>query len=80
MIYSHEPTLICSNDNDKFTLKVNSLSSIKGTSGYGNNALNYPVGLITADEVALAGSVYNVMNSKYYLYTANSLWTLTPSD
>ncbi len=62
----------------KVTLKVNGLSKINGTSGYGNNALNYPVGLITADEVALAGSVYNVMNSKYYLYTANSLWTLTP--
>ena len=55
MIYSHEPTLICSNDNDKFTLKVNSLSSIKGTSGYGNNTLNYPGGLMTIDEIVLAG-------------------------
>ena len=73
----YQPSLICLNNSDKFTLKINGLSKINGTSGYGNNALNYPVGLITADEAALAGSVYNVMNSKYYLYTTNSLWTLT---
>ena len=55
MLTSHEPTLICQNNNDKFTLKVDSLSSIKGTSGYGNNTLNYPVGLMTIDEIVLAG-------------------------
>ena len=79
MIYSHEPTLICQNENDKFTLKVNSLSSIKGTSGYGNNALNYPVGLMTTDEAVLAGGLYNTMNSKYYLNNNTYNWTLSPS-
>ena len=79
MITSHEPTLICKNNNDKFTLKTNALSSIKGTSGYGNNALNYPVGLMTADEVVLAGGMYNVMNSKYYLYNGHYNWTSSPS-
>ena len=73
-----QPTVICLNNSDKFTLKVNGLSKINGTINYGNNNLNYPVGLVTADEVALAGGVYGVMNSKYYLYTADPLWTLTP--
>ena len=79
MLTSHEPTLICQNENDKFALKVNSLSSIKGTSGYGNNALNYPVGLMTTDEAVLAGGLYNTMNSKYYLNNNNYNWTLSPS-
>ena len=79
MITSHEPTLICKNNNDKFTLKTNALSSIKGTNGYGNNALNYPVGLMTADEVVLAGGMYNVMNSKYYLYNGQFNWTASAS-
>ena len=79
VIYSHKPSLICQNNNDKFTLKENSISTIKGTSGYGNNALNYPVGLITIDEVLLAGSVYDIMNSKNYLYNEYYYWTLSPS-
>ena len=79
MLTSHEPTLICQNENDKFTLKVNSLSSIKGTSGYGNNTLNYPVGLMTTDEAVLAGGLYSTMNSKYYLNNNNYNWTLSPS-
>ena len=79
MITSHEPTLICKNNNDKFTLKTNALSNIKETNGYGNNALNYPVGLMTADEVVLAGGRYDVMNSKYYLYNGHYNWTSSPS-
>ena len=79
MLTSHEPTLICENANDKFTLKVDGLSSIKGTSGYGNNVLNYPVGLITVDEMVLAGGLYNVMNSKYYLNNNGYFWTSSPS-
>ncbi len=78
MITSHEPTLVCKNNNDKFTLKTNALSNIKGTNGYGNNALNYPVGLMTADEVVLAGGMYNVMNIKYYLYNNVTTWTMSP--
>ena len=80
MLTSHEPTLICENTNDKFTLKVDGLSSIKGTSGYGNNVLNYPVGLITVDEMVLAGGLYNVMNSKYYLNNNGYFWTSSPSN
>lgn len=73
------PSLLCENKNDKFTLKVDSLSTIKGMNNYGNNALNYPVGLITIDEVMLAGGVYNMMNSKYYMYIGSNQWTLSPT-
>ena len=48
-------------------------------SGQGNQALTYPIGLITADEVAMAGGVYNSSNanSSYYLYTVNDYWTMS---
>ena len=46
--------------------------------------LDYPVGLILADEVALAGGrgYYNGTyspNSNYYLYNGKYYWTLSPS-
>ena len=37
------------------------------------------IGLITADEVMLAGGVGETENSSYYLYTGNIYWTITPS-
>ncbi|MBQ3142052.1 MAG: hypothetical protein IJB82_00930, partial [Bacilli bacterium] len=40
--------------------------------------LTYPVGLLTADEVAYAGGVYNKPNSSYYLYTREMYWTMSP--
>ena len=39
------------------------------TASIGNKALTYPIGLITADEVSLAGGVYGTDNKSYYLYT-----------
>ena len=42
--------------------------------------ITYPVGLLTADEVAYAGGVYNKSNSSYYLYTAQTYWTMSPSN
>ncbi len=38
------------------------------------------VGLISADEVALAGGVYDVNNTSYYLYNGESFFTATPSN
>ena len=46
----------------------------------GNNALNYPVGLITLDEYAFAGGVRGLMNYKNYLNNSISFWTLTPAS
>ena len=37
------------------------------------------VGIITADEVEMAGG-NNANNTSYYLYNGNSYWTMTPSD
>ena len=33
---------------------------------------------MTADEVVLAGGMYNVMNIKYYLYNNVTTWTMSP--
>ena len=46
----------------------------------GNKALTYPVGLITADEVAFAGGKGCANNSSYYLYTNQVYWSLSPHD
>jgi len=51
-----------------------------GTSNKGNKALTVPIGLITADEVAYAGGVYNTNNTSYYLYTGQRYWTISPSS
>ena len=61
------PSLKCSQENDRF--KVSSESA----------KLNYPVGLILADEVALAGGKSGLANSNYYLYNGKYFWTLSPS-
>ena len=62
------PILTCPTSGDKFTV---------GTSN-GNGALTYPVGLITADEVAMAGGKYMTVNSSYYLYTNKNYWLGSP--
>ena len=61
------PSLKCTQDNDKF--KVSNA----------NAKLDYPISLITADEAAMAGGVYNTANSNYYLYNGQYFWTLSPS-
>ena len=61
------PSLKCSQDNDKFTLTNESAK------------LNYPVSLITVDEVVMAGGVLSIANSNYYLYNGQYTWTLSPS-
>ena len=63
------PKLTCTTDSDKFTLK---------TSSIGNKTLDYPVGLITMDEVSMAGGVYGTDNSSYYLYTNQVYWSGSP--
>ena len=63
------PTLVCKNGNDKFTVSSNK----------GNGALTYPVGLITADEIAYAGGVVGTSNSSFYLYNGEDSWSLSPS-
>ncbi len=62
------PTLMC-DIADSF-----SVSNTKG-----NGDLDYSVGLITADEVNMAGGINGSVNSLYYLYTGNTYWTMSPS-
>ncbi len=67
-----KPSLKCGQNNDKFKMSNESAK------------LDYPVGLILADEVALAGgrAYYNgdySPNSNYYLYNGKYYWTLSPS-
>ena len=61
------PSLKCVQDNDK--LKVANASA----------KLDYPVALITADEVAMAGGLMNHENNKFYLYNGISYYTMSPT-
>jgi len=61
---------VCREQNDRYTLPKNEK---------GNGALTYPVGLLTADEVVLAGGVFGTSNSTYYLYTSQYFWSLSPN-
>ena len=61
------PSLKCSQENDKF--RVSST----------NAKLDYPVGLILADEASLAGGVFEINNENYYLYNFMNYWTFSPS-
>ncbi len=63
------PNLICSQNNDQF--------SVSSTSG--NGELTNPIGLITADEVNMAGGRTSAQNRLYYLYSGTSYWTMSPS-
>ena len=73
------PSLICENMTDYYTVSSASI---------GNKKLSYPIGLITTDEVMLAGHVGITFEGEYnhqknningYLTTGNSFWTMTPS-
>ncbi len=73
------PTLTCINVSDYYT--ISSASS-------GNKKSTYPIGLITADEVMLAGHAGGIFDGGYnhtkknngsYLITGNTFWTMTPA-
>ena len=65
------PILTCPTESDKFTSKGSSI---------GNKKLEYPVGLITADEVLMAGGVNSSINTTYYLYTNQNYWAGSPFE
>ncbi len=73
------PDLSCENEKDLYT--------VSGSSK-GNKALSYPIGLITVDEVILAGHAGGVFDGTYnyqkiapntYLTIGNTYWTMTPA-
>ena len=61
--------LRCPQQNDAFTVNDTKI---------GNGALRYPIGLINATEVELAGGTSFSNNREYYLYSGGGYWTLTP--
>ena len=71
IVRNYAPDLKCNQKNDSFT--VNDITD-------GNRALTYPVGLITTDEISMAGGVYTINNSSFYLSTGNSFWTMSPAS
>ncbi|MBR3322472.1 hypothetical protein IKG13_00165 [Candidatus Saccharibacteria bacterium] len=66
---NHEPSLDCINSNDAFTKD----------SANGNGKLDHKIGLITADELTMAGNSYSYFDSNAYLYTGQSTWSASPS-
>ena len=68
----NNPMLTCAVDSDRFTVnKINSK---------GNSALTYPIGLITIDELEMAGNNLSERNRSYYLHTGANYWAGSPSD
>ena len=73
LVSGKSPTYICGNENDRFTASTST----------GNGKLTYPIGLITADEVAYAGGKIGTNNSSYYIAQnvntgATYWWTMSP--
>ena len=81
-ITTSKPTFKCAenatNDYSRFTVNVSTLSDGNKTNG----KLTYPVGLLTADEVAYAGAYKSSQTNKtYYLYNSSISsywWLLSP--
>jgi hypothetical protein len=65
------PSLDCANQNDAFT---------KSDSVNGNAKLKHKVGLITADELTLAGSGTQGNDASAYLNSNVSTWTASPTS
>ena len=66
--YNNKMKLTCPQKNDAFT--VNDTSK-------GNGALTYPVGLLSTDEIVLAGG-WDGSNNSYYLYSGQYWWSSSP--
>ena len=60
--------LTCPQKNDAFTVN---------DTGNGNGALTYGIGLVTTDEVVLAGG-WRSSNLNFYLYSGYLYWTMSP--
>ena len=61
-------SLVCPRQLDKFSVSTNN----------GNGKLIYPVGMITAEEMAYAGAVIWQTNTSYYLYNEVNSWSFSP--
>lgn len=65
--------LTCPQKNDRFTKEL-AIGSVET-----NGDLKYPIGMITIDEMFLAGGILGrTANTTNYLYTGLGIWTMTP--
>ena len=64
-VYSNKPKLTCTQDKDKYTKNKEN----------GNALLAYPIALITADEVKMAG-----LGTNSYFYNGDNYFTMTPAE
>jgi len=65
------PSLVCPNkERDLFTTS---------SSTVGNKISQYPIGLITLDELLYAGMTYGYLNKLSYVYSDDWYWTMSPS-
>ena len=72
IVKDNNPMLTCAVDSDRFTVnKIN---------GKGNSALTYPIGLITIDELEMAGNNWSESNTNYYLHTGANYWAGSPLE
>lgn len=63
-VATYKPDLSCPNKSDELTV--------------GGGSLTYPVALLTADEITLAGSGWSGYSSKAYLNIGDYWWSLSP--
>ncbi len=75
--FTKQPTLICPNDNNGGKLSKFTVDDTVN----GNGNLTYKIGLLTADEITFAGSIYNTYNRSTYLQENTGAywwWSLSP--
>ena len=66
------PSLVCNDINDTFSVGEQ----------VGNGKLKYPIGLLSADEIVLAGNPYTANNVSVYSYLntgAKGAWSISPA-
>ena len=68
-LIDRDPTYECFNQNDRF-----SVSNEKS-----NKSLNYPIGLLTTDELYFAGIEKNQDNKDNFLHIDSNYWTMSPA-
>ena len=65
----NQPSLACANKNDAFTV----------SNGAGNGKLQYPVAMLTEDEIVLAGGLAGSLSTFYLNKGSTYYWSLSPS-
>ena len=70
-VMQKSPQISCSHKEDAYTVD---------DTGRGNAKLTYPIGLITVDEVMLAGMSFGIDNLDFYLFVGTDYWTMSPGE